>query len=137
MAKYYDLDIWKSSRKLALYLHKQVKSFNDNENSELAEDITDYAISLPAIIADAHNKDNEIAKEELIVEANGLLQELEIMLQKASVQFNLKTKTVTDGIDLINECKVGLQMVQQFKFHSPLAQIGNRIYVTPPNNPLS
>lgn len=134
MAKYYDLELWKSSRKMALYLHKQVKPFNTAVNDDLANEITDCAISIPTIIAEAYNQVKPEDQEELIEEASDMLVELETMLQKAGVRFNLEAKAVSDGFALINECKVGLQMVQQFKIQSPLAKVGNRVYVTPPSN---
>lgn len=132
MANYYDLEIWKSSRKMALFLHNQVKPYNKSDSDQLANEITDCAISIPTIIAEAYSQSLPEEQEELIIEASDLLVELESMLQKAGVRFNLEAKAVSDGFALINECKLGLQMVQQFKIQSPLTKVGNRVYVTPP-----
>ncbi len=104
-SEYYNLDVWKESRKLSLSFYNITKLFPDNEQFGLTSQMRRCAISVPSNIAEGCGRSAPKDTVRFLYIARGSLYELETQLFLAHDLNFLNKVTLDDKLEEIITCK--------------------------------
>lgn len=105
MNNYFDLEVWKSSRKLALFIHEITKGFPQEEIFGIVDQMRECAVAIPSYIAEGFGSGKDKETSHFLVLARGSVFELETLMFLASDQRYLSEDSLRNGMSMIADCK--------------------------------
>ncbi len=102
---YFELDVWKETRKLVSSLYDMTKSFPKEETYSLTSQIRRSAISIPSNIAEGCGRRTSADTIKFLHIARGSLYELETQLFLALDQEYIQKKDFEELFEQIITCK--------------------------------
>lgn len=103
--RYYDLDVWKESRKLTNQVYNLTKSFPEEEKFGLTSQIRRCSVSVPSNIAEGCGRQTPKDTTRFLYIAKGSLYELETQVLLSFDQNYISDKDVSEVSKQIIVCK--------------------------------
>jgi four helix bundle protein len=103
--RYYDLDVWKESRKLTNQVYNLTKSFPEEEKFGLTSQIRRCSVSVPSNIAEGCGRPTPKDTTRFLYIAKGSLYELETQVLLSFGQNYISDKDVSEVSKQIIVCK--------------------------------
>ncbi|MBC8266901.1 MAG: four helix bundle protein [Flavobacteriales bacterium] len=103
--RYYDLDVWKESRKLTNQIYNLTKSFPEEEKFGLISQIRRCSVSIPSNIAEGCGRQTPKDTTRFLYIAKGSLYELETQVLLSFDQNYISDKDVSEVSKQIIVCK--------------------------------
>lgn len=102
---YFELDVWKETRRLVSMVYALTKGFPDDEKYALTSQLKRAAVSVPSNIAEGIGRQHKNERIQFLYISRGSLYEIETQLFLALDQSFIEKRDLKRCLDQITSCK--------------------------------